>query len=74
MTLDSIVPALISGGISLLSAAYVYGRLTEKTRANSTDITDIKREQRSQWKEIGDQGERISRVEGTLTRSAGAGL
>lgn len=74
MQAESWVPALVSGGISLFSAAFVYGSLTKQTNVNTADIVDIKKEQRQQWKEIGDNGERISSVEGELkVRSAGAG-
>lgn len=74
MTAEALVPALVSGGISLLSAAFVYGSLTKQTNVNTTDIADIKKEQRSQWKEIAENGERVSSVEGQLkARGAGAG-
>jgi hypothetical protein len=57
--------------VNLATAAFVYGRLTERVKGQSERLQEnsgrflrIEDEQTRQWQSIGDHGERISRLEG----------
>ncbi len=60
--------------IQALTAAYVYGKLTEKVnghsdqhRAHEGKFKQVDAEQGRQWETIGTHGERISAVEARVT-------
>lgn len=66
------VPVGVSALVQLVIAAYVYGKLTEKTAHNSEDIKELKADGDTQWKAINKHGERISTLEGKSQRTNGA--
>lgn len=65
------IPVLVGAGVQLLVAAYVYGRLTENTKNNSTAIENLQRSDGEQWAAIGEVREDVARIEGSLTKVNG---
>lgn len=49
--------------VSLLLAVFVYGRLTEAVKGNTTAITTLQASDRRQWEKLDKHGERIAKVE-----------
>jgi hypothetical protein len=50
--------------VQLLVAAYVYGKLAEKTANHASDIADLQKDSDVHWTVTNRQGERISKLEG----------
>lgn len=61
---DRWAPELLGVLVQLVVAAYVYGRLTEKTTGHSSRLDALDHEQGQQWVQIGDHGQRIAKIEG----------
>lgn len=52
--------------VSIITAVYVYGRLTERVATNSKELERLDSVDREQWTHINNHEQRISTIEGRL--------
>ncbi len=67
------IPVGITALIQLLLGAYVYGKLSNQVENHGAAILKLEKSDDQQWKEIGDLGQNVARLDGKMSKGAAAG-